>query len=300
MQADSRAATVGILHSLTASVVFAAIYYYTSFLTFLDGEAVYAWRVLLTIPCVGLMLAMSGGRRDLLEILARLRSSPMLWVALPASSMMLGVQLWLFVWAPVNGYGLDVSLGYFLLPLALVVTGRVLYGERITRLQTVACCFAGIGVLNALYFAQSLSWPALMVAGGYPFYYALRRATGTANIAGMWIDMMLSLPVVIWFVMSSTTGQGQTPPSHLAMALLIVGFGALSAIALACHFSASQKLTMGLFGLLTYIEPVLLVLISLLLGESIAPADISTFVCIWTALLVLVFGKRDFLRTFCH
>ncbi len=80
------------------------------------------------------------------------------------------------------------------------------------------------------------------------------------------------------------------------MALLVFGFGALSAIALACHFSASQKLTMGLFGLLTYIEPVLLVLVSLLLGERISSADVPTFVCIWMGLLVLAFEGARTLR----
>jgi chloramphenicol-sensitive protein RarD len=37
------------------------------------------------------------------------------------------VQLWLFMWAPINDHGLGVSLGYFLLPLTLVLTGRLVF-----------------------------------------------------------------------------------------------------------------------------------------------------------------------------
>ena len=37
---------------------------------------------------------------------------------------MLGVQLWLFLWAPLHGRALPVSLGYFLLPLVMVLAGR--------------------------------------------------------------------------------------------------------------------------------------------------------------------------------
>jgi chloramphenicol-sensitive protein RarD len=33
---------------------------------------------------------------------------------------MLGVQQWLFMWAPLHGNLLDVSLGYFILPIIMV------------------------------------------------------------------------------------------------------------------------------------------------------------------------------------
>ena len=34
------------------------------------------------------------------------------------------------LWGPMHGRGLQVSLGYFLLPLVLVLAGSVLYGEK--------------------------------------------------------------------------------------------------------------------------------------------------------------------------
>jgi chloramphenicol-sensitive protein RarD len=49
------------------------------------------------------------------------------------SSALLGVQLWLFMWAPLNGRSLDVSVGYFLLPLTMVLTGRLVYGANNSR-----------------------------------------------------------------------------------------------------------------------------------------------------------------------
>lgn len=45
-----------------------------------------------------------------------------------------GLQLWLFVWAPVNGYALDVSLGYLLLPISLVLIGRIVFKDRLSPL----------------------------------------------------------------------------------------------------------------------------------------------------------------------
>ena len=78
------------------------------------------------------------------------------------------------------------------------------------------------------------------------------------------------------------------------MALL----GAFSALALVTYILASRLLTFTLFGLLGYVEPVLLVLVALLLGESIAPEEWLTYGAIWMAVGVLVFeGLRHLQRS---
>ena len=61
--------------------------------------------------------------------------------------------------------------------------------------------------------------------------------------------------------------------------------------------AASRMLPMGLFGLLTYVEPVLLVLVALLLGESIAPGQWPTYALVFAAVGVLVLdGGWQFVR----
>ena len=62
------------------------------------------------------------------------------------------------------------------------------------------------------------------------------------------------------------------------------GLGALSTIALASYLKASRLLPVALFGILGYVEPVLLVLVSItLLGEVLSAAQLATYVPIWTA-----------------
>ncbi|MBP5090714.1 EamA family transporter, partial [Pseudomonas chlororaphis] len=141
----------GIALSVLASVLFAVMYFYTSLLTPLTGVEIFGWRMLLTAPCMTLFMLLSGEWRHVGAILKRLLGQPLLLLALPLSAALLGVQLWLFMWAPLNGYSLDVSLGYFLLPLTMVLTGRIVYGEQLSRLQTIAAGLATLGVLNELY-----------------------------------------------------------------------------------------------------------------------------------------------------
>lgn len=284
----------GIALSLTASALFATMYYYATLLEPLGGERIFGWRILLTAPLLTLLIVLTRQTHQWVTLWQRLRARPALWLVMPVSAALLGVQLWLFLWAPINGYALDVSLGYFLLPLTLVLTGRWVFGERLSRWQQVACVLAGIGVVNELLFAPSIAWPAFVVCLGYPLYFGLRRHLRTPPLAGMWLDMLLCVPLGIAFLVWSPA-TGALPASSAW--LLILGLGALSATSLACMIASTARLSLGLFGLLSYAEPVLLVVVALLLGERIAPAQWPTYLAIWSAILVLVAaGLRDIRR----
>ena len=286
----------GIALSVLASVLFAVMYFYTSLLAPLTGVEIFGWRMLLTLPCMTLFMLLAGEWHRVDEVLRRVRSKPVLGPALLLSSALVGVQLWLFMWAPLNGHSLDVSLGYFLLPLTMVLTGRIVYGERLSRLQKLAAVLACIGVLNELYQVGSFSWATLVVALGYPLYFVLRKRLGTDHLGGLWVDMALLMPVALWVVQSGEQGIAVVAAQPW-LYLLIPVLGVISASALVCYIIASRLLAFSLFGLLSYVEPVLLLLVALLLGESIKAGEWLTYVPIWLAVLVLVLeGVRHLLR----
>ncbi len=286
----------GILSSVMASCLFAVMYFYTSLLTPLDGEEIFGWRTLLTLPCLTLFMLVSQDWKRVAELLARVRRTPLLALGMLGTSWLMGVQLWLFLWAPLHGRSLEVSMGYFLLPLAMVLTGRLVYGERLSRLQKVAVACAALGVGHELFQHGSFAWETLVVTIGYPIYFVLRRRCRTDHLGGLWCDMCLLLPWALYFVIQGplSTADLQAYPGLYA---LIPILGAISASALIAYVLASRLLPFSLFGLLSYVEPVLLVGVALLLGETIGPDQWLTYLPIWAAVLVLILeGVRHLLR----
>ena len=161
----------GITFSVTSSVLFAVLYYYSTLLVPLNGEEIFGWRTLLTFPFLT-MFIWSGGRQVMVHALAqRMLRNPALLLGALATSAFLGVQLWLFMWAPLHGRALNVSLGYFLLPLTMLMTGRIVYKEKLSRLQNLAALCAAFGVANELYQIGNFSWETVVVALGYPVSY---------------------------------------------------------------------------------------------------------------------------------
>ncbi|MCG6358517.1 EamA family transporter RarD [Vibrio fluvialis] len=278
---------LGVTLNVIASALFALMFAYTALLQELKGEEIYGWRILLTFPLLTLFILLRGYWSQVATLFQRLRTERFFWLSRIVSSFLIGIQLWLFMWAPVNGYGLSVSLGYFIMPITMVVVGRFAFKDRMSRFQQLACLFALVGVINQLAISQTLSWPTLMVCLGYPIYFWLRYKTDTNQIGGLWFDMMLSLPFSLYFIFHSGDVL-QALSINLDLLWLILGLGAISALALAFQSLSAPHLNLTLFGLLVYVEPVLLLLVALLLGESIYAGEWPTYIAIWLAVVVLM------------
>ena len=278
----------GIVASVLASFLFGAIYYLSPFLAPLDGEAIFGWRVVCTLPFTTVLLLWRGEGSHVSALWQRVCAKPVLAsVLLLTSSAMVGVQMWLFMWAPLHGRALPVSLGYFLLPLVMVLVGRVVYHERLSPAHRWATGLAAVGVGFELLRAGGVSWETWLVALGYPLYFALRRRLRTEQLVGHWFDLVLMLPVAAWFVVRDPS----TLPvvaAHAKLWALVPLLGVVSAVAMALYMAASRLLPMGLFGLLTYVEPVLLVLVALLLGESLTRQQWPVYGLVFAAVAVLV------------
>ncbi|WP_034300653.1 EamA family transporter RarD [Herbaspirillum sp. RV1423] len=271
----------GIALSVTASTLFALLSAYTSRLAPLDGLDIFAWRVLWTLPAVAVLIVWRQHGRQLRDAVLALLRSPWQALLFAAMTAMLGVQLWLFLWAPLNGRALDVSLGYFLLPLAMVLIGRFYYGERLDAWQRIAVVCAVVGVLHELWMTRAFSWPTIVVAAGYPPYFVMRRRLKLDSLVTFTMEMLLLTPVAIFTLYGSVTlpSVWQRPDIYL---MLLPGLGILSTVAMDCFLRASRLLPMGLFGILGYVEPMLLVFVALiLLDESLTSAQLWTYIPIW-------------------
>lgn len=262
------------------------MYFYTTRLFPLSGEEIFGWRMLLTFPFVTLLMQRFGDWPLARRLLRQMPTSPRVLLVMACTSALLAVQIWLFMWAPLHGRALQVSLGYFLLPLTMVLAGWLVYRERPSGLEKAAIACAAVGVAHELFQVGSLSWETLVVAFGYPAYFLLRRKHGLAHLTGLWFEMALMLPVAIWFVTQRpdiVTTFHQRP----ALLFLIPLLGLISAAALAAYIASSRYLSLTLFGLLGYVEPVLLACVALALGESITPTQWPTYLAIWAAVVLL-------------
>ncbi|SFA74496.1 chloramphenicol-sensitive protein RarD [Collimonas sp. OK607] len=286
----------GISLSVGASMLFALLSGYTKLLAPLDGLDIFGWRVVWTVPGALALLVLRQRLPQAGVLLRRLAREPLTCIALAAAAALLGLQAWIFMWAPLHGRALEVSLGYFLLPLTMVLVGRFYYRERLDLLQWLAVACAVAGVLHELWLARSFAWPTLVVALGYPPYFILRRKINADPVVAFAFEMTLLLPVVVimLYVRDSLPVIAHRPDMWL---YLLPGLGLLSTVALGAYLGASRLLPMALFGILGYVEPVLLVGVAIIfLGESMAPGQLATYIPIWCAVALTAVHSVRLLR----
>lgn len=276
----------GVSASVVASVLFGFVYFVPALVSELTEWEAVSWRIIITVPFMALLFFLVRAWPDVAAALAKLRARPALVLVLLANAAMLGMQLWLFAWAPQTGHGLEVALGYLLMPLVMVLLGVVLHRERLGVLRAVAVAAAMFGVGAALLGAGGLSWSTVAVALGYPIYFTVRRAFGVDTAGAMWLELMVLLPACVWFAAGpgSRLADGEGLPWGI-----LVAFGAVSALALTLYIVASRLLSFSLFGLLSYVEPIVLVLVALvLLREAIDPSEYAVYAGIGTAVVLLM------------
>lgn len=277
----------GIFFSLFASMSFAFLYYYTSFLKYLDGNQAFGWRMLMLFPFLTIIIVLNKELVSIKSIYHKVIEKPHFFLLLILSSFLSGLQLWLFMWAPMNNKALEVSLGYFILPFVLILSGYLFFRERVSFLQKFALIIALLGVLHEIWRIGTISWESMVVAIGYASYFVLRKKINTDNLGGFWWDVLLMLPIALYLIHNSDYNFNNVF-SDKSTLYLVVGLGLISALALGSYILSSRYLPLIIFGLLGYIEPILLTFVSLLLGESIKEDEWLTYIPIWIAMCILV------------
>lgn len=275
----------GVLLTLASTTLFALASPYVTFLSPLSGSDIFAWRTIWTVPFI-LMLVASRGRVGALFALAKqIRSQPRYALVLFTCAGLLGLQQWLFLWAPLHGRMRDISLGYFLLPIVMVIVGWLVDRQRIHVLQWISVALASIGVAHEFLLDAGVSWPLLVVALGFPPYFLLRRQLTHDSLTVFAAEITILLPIAVATACKSESLHDAAIRTGL-FTVLLPGLGLLSALSFTLYLKASRMLPIGLFGLLGYVEPTLLVGVSVFVfREKLAPQDIWTFLPIALSVL---------------
>lgn len=278
----------GISFSLIASCLFGFLYYYPVLLKPLSTIEIFCWRLLMSTPAVALLITIDKRWPAVIALGKRVQQKPKLALALFASAAILSVQMLIFIWAPLNGKALSVSLGYFILPLAMVICGRFIYKERFSLLQKIAVFLAVLGVILEIYITGAFSLETVIIVVGYPVYFIFRRELNIDGIAGTFSDFFLIACGCLLYMLCSFDLSHIT--NHfIQFYFYIPMLGIITAVAFAAYFASSRLLPLGLFGLLGYIEPILLTIVSLtLLHETISDAHLVPYLLIWGAVFFLI------------
>ncbi|MCW8975713.1 MAG: EamA family transporter RarD [Sedimenticola sp.] len=291
---SDRSIKIGVASALSAFLIwgFSSLYYRAigdaPALEIIAHRAI--WSLLFTL----ILVAATGQIR----IFARLFSDRRMLLTLLISSILVSVNWLGFIWAVNNGKALEASMGYFIMPIVMVVLGRIFLDERLSRNQLISLALVCLGVLNLLIAIQQLPWIALLLAISFGFYSLVRKKINVSALVGLTMECLFLAPIaLIYLWLLHRNGTLVFGTLTIGFDLLLLGSGLMTALPLILFTSASKRLRLSTVGLLQYLNPTVQFLLAVFLfNEPFSIPHLITFSLIWIGLIVFSVDSRSQLK----
>ena len=279
------ASSAGFLLGVGAYGLWGVLPIYFKAIAAVPAVDIVAHRVLWSLPFLSILILASRGWS---KVRSAVRSRKTLGV-LGLTSMLIGGNWLLYVYAVTSGHILAASFGYYLNPLANVLLGRFVLHERLNRLQwtAVAIAAAGISVLAAGALGQL--WISLTLCATFATYGLLRKVVTADAVTGLAIETAILFPLAAIWLGSRYAGGAPVLGTTEAQTGLLLAAGIVSTTPLLLFTAAARRLPYSTLGMLQFIAPTLQFLLAVLLyGEKVTMAHAIAFPAIWVALALYV------------
>ena len=266
----------GLLAALGAHAIWGSMPLYLILVRKVPVFEFVAWRTLFTLPVCLAAIGWSGTWPQLRGVLGDGRAMR----TLLGSAAMIAVNWCLYVWAIQSGHIYAASLGYYILPLVMMLLGLVVLGERLTRLQWAAVALAGTGVAALAAGALTTLWVSLSMAITFAVYGLLRKTVAAGPVVGLAVESLLLLPVAVGIVVWYAAGhggatQGSAFGRNTLETMAIILGGPMTAVPLILFAMAARAMPYTVIGFLQFISPTIVFVLGLtVFGEGAAAGAI--------------------------
>ncbi|MDJ0720568.1 MAG: EamA family transporter RarD [Desulfobacterales bacterium] len=202
------------------------------------------------------------------------------------TTLLVGCNWFLFIWAINGGHILQTSLGYYINPLVNVLLGVIFLRERLRRLQTAALALAFGGVFYLTVSYGQFPWVSLALAFSFGFYALIRKVAPVSPLVGLTVEtLLLSVPALTYLVYLDRMGAGAFLRASGATSLLLAGAALMTGLPLLLFTHGTKRLHLTTIGFLQYIAPSCTFLLAILVyDEPLHAPQLWTFILIWSAL----------------
>ena len=191
---------------------------------------------------------------------------------------------------------LDVSLAYYINPLLAILVGFICFRERLSAAQWISCAIAAAGVAAPMVMAGEFPILAVLCGLSFAIYGAVKKAANIPGELSTFMETLLVGPFAIAFIIYCEANGGPIASGQLSgwRLLLLPAAGAVTFLPVYLYSAGIRTTSMGLSGVLMYINPTLQLLIGLLYGETLGTDMLVTFACVWIATeIYLISGAKS-------
>lgn len=271
------------------------IYWYPINQSGMPADQILAQRIVWSaLFAVGLLLLFQQGR----AIINAVRQPKVLGLFF-LSSLMIGINWLVYLWAIVNEHILDASLGYFINPILNVFVGRIVLKEQLNKAQLLSLLFAIAGILWLAIPAGQIPWVALILAASFCIYGLIRKLAPMEALSGLTLETLIMLPFALAYLYFCHTQSSLvfSELNTLQMTVLLCS-GIATTFPLLWFAMGARRISMSLLGMLQYISPTLQFLCGVLIfGEQLSAERLVGYALVWIGVIIFLMGMKAKTKT---
>ncbi|HYC75063.1 EamA family transporter RarD [Brevundimonas sp.] len=242
-----------------------------------DALEILAHRALWAVAVAGLLvwLAKQGGQ------VRAVFASPRTLAWLAFSTVLIGLNWGIYVWATTHEATLEASLGYYINPLLNMVVGLWLFREKIDRWGWIAIGLAAVGVLFQALALGRPPWISIVLALSFATYGVIRKRVPIDAQAGLLVECLLLVPFgLAWVLWLQHTGAGVAFDSPINTVWALAN-GPATVLPLALFAWSARRLPLSTIGFIQFLAPTLQFMVGVWAGEALTPLRVVSFAFIW-------------------
>ncbi|WP_282039822.1 EamA family transporter RarD [Saccharicrinis aurantiacus] len=206
------------------------------------------------------------------------------------SSVLIGINWGVFIYAVNANRIVEASLGYYITPLVNIFLGIVFLKEKLSPTKTVALVLAVTAVLFLAVQAGKPPFISLLLAFSFGIYGLIKKTTTVDTLPSLAFETTALLPIALGYqIYLFNNGSNHMLNTDIQSLLMLIGTGIITILPLYWFMKGAKKINLISVGFFQYTAPTIMLLIGIYIyDEPFNLNEALAFGIIWLAIVLYV------------
>lgn len=210
------------------------------------------------------------------------------------STLFIGINWFLFIYAVNNNQILQASFGYFLGPLFSVIIGIFFLKEKVDSFKLFAIVLMLIAIITRALSLEGVPWLSIVLGLSFALYGMMRKFITTSSVQSVTYEtFLLFIPSFITIFRLEVNNQGHYLSASSLEHLLLMMSGIITIVPLILFSAGAKRIPLNTLGFIQYLAPALQLLCAIALyDEKLTINQAISFSLILIACSFLIYNAR--------
>ena len=231
-----------------------------------------------------ILLAATGKLNELWAIFKNKKAL----IYLIVTSVLLIIDWGVFIWAVQIGHVFDVSIGYYINPIVMLIFGIIFFKEKCQWFHITALAFMVVAIIYLITKSDGLSYIAVILALDWAVYSVFMKKAGFGSLVAVAGQTLILAPFAILFLAFSDIGAAGFAGLNFGKTLLIIGSGVITAAPIILFNTCVTKLNLVIMSFAQYLSPTFGLICGFILKDELTTEKLISYCFIWTGLIIFL------------